>query len=92
MRNAVQTFVLSIFYHHFVGFKFLATPNIKAELSLFAGINWKLRATYILKSPISFSNDRDDLFNIASDVRTSLKIHDQFMISILVQSFSFRWD
>ena len=78
--------------YEFGGVNLVAPFYAKAELGFHAGVNWKLRATYIAKSPTSFSNDRNDIFSEPITVETSLKSNDKFMLSILVQPFSFGWE
>jgi len=78
--------------YKFVGLKAMAPAYAKIELGFHAGINWKLRAMYISKSPTSFSQDRDDIFNEYGTVKGEMKSNDQIMFSLLVQPFSFGWE
>lgn len=78
--------------YEFAAVKVRAPGYIKAELGFHAGINWKLRGTYIFKSPTSFSQDRNDIFSNYGNIESELKSNDQFMFSLLVQPFSFGWE
>ncbi|HRO43053.1 MAG TPA: hypothetical protein PL009_09475 [Flavipsychrobacter sp.] len=78
--------------YEFVGAKASAPLYAKLELGFHAGINWKVRAAYLGKSPTSFSESRGDIFPQYGMVETNMKSNDQFMLSVLVQPFSFGWD
>jgi|GEM_PF-2461628 len=78
--------------HETFGFKARIPPYIKAEMGFHAGINWKVRATYITKSPISYTNTPESLFNGEYNMNARLNANDRFMITLLVQPFSFGWD
>jgi len=78
--------------YDFVGAKFHAPFYAKAELGFHLGINWKIRGTYLASSPTSFNNMLSDMDLSFGELKTRMKNKDQFMISLIVQPFSFTWD
>lgn len=78
--------------NEFGGVNFKAPPYVKAEVGFHFGINWKLRATYVTKSALSFTQNDESLFSDGSAVQTSLKSNDRFMLSLMIQPFSFGWE
>jgi hypothetical protein len=78
--------------NQFAGVNFKAPPYVKAEVGFHFGINWKLRATYVTKSALSFTENDESLFSDGSTVQTSLKSNDHFMLSLMIQPFSFGWE
>lgn len=78
--------------YEFAGVKAAAPLYAKMELGFHAGINWKVRAAYIGKSPTSFSEERGDIFPQYGMLETKMESNDQFMLSVLVQPFSFGWE
>lgn len=78
-------------FNESVGAAFRAPGYVKAEIGFHQGINWKIRATYLTKSAISFDKDMDAVFGGNTGVTSSLQAKDQLMLSILVQPFSFKW-
>lgn len=78
--------------HEFGGLSLRVPPYVKAEIGFHFGINWKVRASYLTKSAISFSDDSKNIFDIDTNIDTKLKANDRFIISLMVQPFSFGWD
>lgn len=79
------------FVHETAAIKFRAPLYAKAEVGFHWGINWKVRGTYIAKSPMSFFNDGQSIFDDGT-LQAELKTNDRFMLTLLVQPFSFGWD
>ncbi|MBS1776042.1 MAG: hypothetical protein JSS64_07150 [Bacteroidetes bacterium] len=78
--------------YQFPGINIMAPPYVKAEIGIHAGINWKLRATYIFRSPTSYSYSDDAMWtNYKGNLNVKLESNDQFMLSLLVQPFSWGW-
>jgi len=78
--------------YEFVGLNVGAPLYAKMEIGFHAGINWKLRASYMGKSPSSFSDGNSEIFSDYGTVEANMESNDKFMLSILVQPFSFGWE
>ena len=79
-------------FNEFAGAKLAAPFYAKAEFGVHWGINWKLRATYITKSPTSFSENRYDILTNDFPVAGEFQANDQLIFSLFVQPFSFGWE
>lgn len=79
-------------FNESVGAAFRAPGYVKAELGFHKGINWKIRATYLTSSGISFDKDLGSVFDGAASVSSALKAKDQLILSLYVQPFSFKWE
>lgn len=76
---------------NFGGVALKVPPYIKAEIGIFAGINWKLRATYLFKSPNSFRGIGENILTGQTD-EIRFNPNDQLILGIAVQPFSWTWE
>ena len=65
-------------------------PYIKAEIGMHAGIEWKVRAMYMLRSPMGFTDINHDLEGILQS-QAEFQTNDRLMISVLLMPFSWDW-
>ena len=73
------------------GFGFGAAPFVKAEVGIFAGICFKLRAQYAL-GYLPFYDSKNSLSGFTGyDVKSSLIGKQQFTFSLLIMPFSWAW-
>lgn len=91
---AAPSFVLTSFGEYFTDAKFTVTPFVFAEIGVFGGINWKLRATYIPFGITGFKRSPGDrgMDNFPSATSIQASSDGIFQIGLAMQPISFLYD
>lgn len=74
--------------------KFNIQPYLKAELGFFAGIEWKIKAMYLMKSTkvIDYSTGDPNLNSTIQYSNSQFKTGSIFTVGLAIMPFSWDWD
>lgn len=91
---AAPSYVMTKFGDYFSDSRFTVTPFVFAELGVFGGMNWKIRATCMPFGIAGFKRSPGDAGMDAFPNKTSINAKSDaiFQVGLSIQPFSFLWD